>query len=125
MMTRSFAKFFESHAGKGTLGVAVSALLLAWPPACAWILAALLLGWSSTHLRAAFEEIEGEDHPTPDHSIDGRSHFPVPEGRPHRASTDEMEHRPSLCGHPLRGGGSVRAPKGDADRPAGSPGEES
>jgi hypothetical protein len=47
-----------SHSGKGVFGVCVAALLLAWPPAGAWIMAVCLLGWSVSHLKASFRELE-------------------------------------------------------------------
>ena len=47
-----------SHAGKGAFGVCVAALLLAWPPAGAWIMAVCLIGWSVSHLKASFRELE-------------------------------------------------------------------
>jgi len=47
-----------SHAGKGAFGVCVAALLLAWPPAGAWIMAVCLIGWSVSHLMASFRELE-------------------------------------------------------------------
>jgi hypothetical protein len=53
--------FFNSHSGKGVLGVCLAALLLAWPPACSWITAGLLLGWAASHLNSAFEGLSDEE----------------------------------------------------------------
>ena len=50
-----------SHAAKGALGVSLAALLLAWPPACSWIVAVYLLLWAADQLRLSFREIEHAD----------------------------------------------------------------
>ena len=54
-------RYFSTHAGRGVLGVSLAALLLAWPPACSWIVAVYLLLWAADHLRISFREIEHVD----------------------------------------------------------------
>ena len=51
-------RYFSTHAGRGVLGVGLAALLLAWPPACSWVVAVYLLFWAADQLRISFREIE-------------------------------------------------------------------
>jgi hypothetical protein len=57
--------FIFSHAGKGVVGVAGAAFLLAWPPALPWVAACFLLQFGVRHLALAFREAERE---TKDHT---------------------------------------------------------
>jgi hypothetical protein len=54
--------FFDSHAGKGTVGVCLAGLLIGWPPAFPWIAAVALLQWSARHFVMAFKEAYPDDH---------------------------------------------------------------
>lgn len=58
-------KYFTTHAGKGVLCIAGSALLLAVPIALPWVAAVILLQAGIRHLRSAFQEI---DRDVPDFS---------------------------------------------------------
>jgi len=54
----SLSGFFNSHAGNGILGSMLGVLLIAWPPACSWIIAVLFLGWAASEFKASFAEVE-------------------------------------------------------------------
>jgi hypothetical protein len=54
----SLSCLLASHAGNGILGVVIGALLIAWPPACSWILAVLFLGWAASEFRASLAEVD-------------------------------------------------------------------
>lgn len=53
--------FFQSHAGKGLVGVCVAGLLIIWPPALPWIAAVAVLQWSARHFIMAFREAERDE----------------------------------------------------------------
>jgi Co/Zn/Cd efflux system component len=51
-------KFLFSPAGKGTVGIFLTSLFLAVPPALSWVTAAIVLSWAVWHLREAFRLLE-------------------------------------------------------------------
>jgi hypothetical protein len=58
-------RFVRTHAGRGTLGVYLACLLIAWPPSLSWMVAACVLWWSIRHLRMAFRWLDAESQPWP------------------------------------------------------------
>jgi hypothetical protein len=60
---KALKRFFKTHAGRGTLGVYLAALLIAWPPALSWMAATRVLWWAARHLRQSFR-LAGESQPS-------------------------------------------------------------
>lgn len=50
--------FLLSNAGKGTMGVCLTALILVWPLVATWLVAGLTLFFAVYHLREAFRRLE-------------------------------------------------------------------
>jgi hypothetical protein len=48
----------HTHAGKGTVGITLAALLLAWPPALSWMVAAAAIVFAAGQFRRSFERID-------------------------------------------------------------------
>jgi hypothetical protein len=61
---KALKRFFKTHAGRGTIGVYLAALLIAWPPALSWMAAACVLWWAARHLRQSFR-VADESQPSP------------------------------------------------------------
>jgi hypothetical protein len=57
-------RFLRSHPGKGTIGVCLANLLIVWPDALSWLVAAGLLCWATGHLRQAFRSLDGDSRPS-------------------------------------------------------------
>ena len=49
--------FLLSHAGKGTVGVVLADLLIAWPDALAWMVAGVALVWAGKQFRQSFRSL--------------------------------------------------------------------
>lgn len=80
--------FLLTRWGKGTAGVLLACLLLAWPPAIAYVTAVVLLVYASHQLRLAFHELEADAVvlPTgecPDDALGGHAGFGPPLDEPH------------------------------------------
>jgi hypothetical protein len=58
--TISLKAFLRSPAGKATVAVYAAGLLLAWPPALSWLVAAILLAVAVKQFCTAFTEAEPE-----------------------------------------------------------------
>lgn len=56
--------FMLSSAGKGTIGVCLTTLILVWPLVASWLVAGLTLFFAVYHLREAFRRLEA-DAPAP------------------------------------------------------------
>jgi hypothetical protein len=56
-------RFFSSHAGKGTAGVLLADLFIAWPDALSWMVAGCALWWAIQHFRQAFRSLDAESEP--------------------------------------------------------------
>ena len=52
--------FLNSNAGKGTVGVYLAGLLLAWPPALSWLVAAVMLAFAIRQFRESFRQLDAE-----------------------------------------------------------------
>ena len=61
--------FLLSNAGKGTMGVCLTCLILVWPLVASWMVAGLTLFFAVYHLREAFRRLEA-DAPAPPRRID-------------------------------------------------------
>jgi hypothetical protein len=61
--------FLKTNAGKGTMGVCLTALILVWPLVASWLVAGLTLFFAVHHLREAFRRLEA-DAPAPPRRID-------------------------------------------------------
>lgn len=59
-MTAFIKRFLLSHAGKGTAGICLADLLIAWPDALGWMVAGYLLYWAIGHFREAFRSLDAE-----------------------------------------------------------------
>jgi hypothetical protein len=59
-------KFLYTHSGKGTVAVYLSVLLLIWPPALAWLVAAGCLVFAGQQFREAFRQVDKEIANRPD-----------------------------------------------------------
>jgi hypothetical protein len=66
--------FLLSNAGKGTLGVFLTCLILVWPLVASWLVAGLTLCFAGLHFREAFRlldaELEGAPCPIAPAAID-------------------------------------------------------
>jgi arginine exporter protein ArgO len=58
--------FLHSHAGKGTVGVYLAGLLLAWPPTVSWLGAVYLLAFAVRHFREAFRQLDAAEEAAAD-----------------------------------------------------------
>lgn len=53
-LLKPLSRYFQTHAGKGVAGVLLADLLIGFPPALSWGVAAYLLWWACGHLRQSF-----------------------------------------------------------------------
>jgi hypothetical protein len=52
--------FLLSNAGKGTIGVCLTCLILVWPLVATWLVAGLTLFFAVHHLREAFRRLDAD-----------------------------------------------------------------
>ena len=52
--------FLQTSAGKGTVGVCLTVLILVWPVVGTWLVASLTLAFSVHHLSESFRQIDAQ-----------------------------------------------------------------
>ena len=80
--------FMLTSAGKAVFGVFLSALLLAWPPALSWLVAAVSLVFAVQHLRESFRRLDADAAGDDGGPGDADTADPLPASRPMPAHRD-------------------------------------